>query len=95
MEGLSGHAFLFLSTSKLLSLRAWLPYVPKRGQADDSFPCERLVVYSLRLQLPSYAASLAAPLALAPRALAAGHAPWQLGAQGQEESALDAGAVVV
>jgi hypothetical protein len=52
MEALTRSCFMFLASSRPLNLATWPGYAPKRGQLDNTFPAERLVVYTLRLALP-------------------------------------------
>jgi hypothetical protein len=54
MEGLCRDAMLFLAASRPLDLRQWPNYTPKRGQQNQAFPVDRMVVYSLALQLPAH-----------------------------------------
>jgi hypothetical protein len=59
VEQLARSCFLFLQASKPLDLRSWPGYTPKRGQLDNAFPAERLVVYTFTLQLPQTCSQLA------------------------------------
>jgi hypothetical protein len=59
VEQLARSCFLFLQASKPLDLRSWPGYTPKRGQLDNAFPAERLVVYTFALQLPQTCSQLA------------------------------------
>lgn len=52
MEALTCSCFMFLQASKPMDLRTWSGYTPKRGQLDNAFPADRLVVYSFGLNLP-------------------------------------------
>lgn len=58
MEHLTRSCFMFLETSKPLDLRTWPGYTPKRGQLDNAFPADRLVVYTFGLSLPQAVSEL-------------------------------------
>jgi hypothetical protein len=58
MEALTRSCFMFLASSRPLNLATWPGYAPKRGQLDNTFPAERLVVYTLRLALPQAVSEL-------------------------------------